>query len=244
MININELRRLAQAATPGPWKMLPVGDGRQKFAVANSEFLSILTVTDEGGATFGTVYDDADARFIAAANPTTINELLDRLEAAEKAVTEAYQRGYATGQEEIEKERDALRALVVMRFDHDYPPQFTQGHDLHELTEPVTAEHCRWFVAEIERLRTDCDALRAEVESWKGLAAQFSKEADKAKTHLAFAKDELNHLRTKVEAMERQEPLWFIDERGEPQRYHKSKADYCKYGGLDLLYALPGAKGE
>ena len=37
-------------------------------------------------------------------------ELLDRLEAAEKAVTEAYQRGFETGQEEIEKERDALCA--------------------------------------------------------------------------------------------------------------------------------------
>ena len=83
MIDINELRRLAQAATPGPWKMLPVGDGRQKFAVADSEFLSIPTVTDEGGATFGTVYDDADAKFIAAANPAVINELLDRLEDAE-----------------------------------------------------------------------------------------------------------------------------------------------------------------
>jgi uncharacterized protein (UPF0335 family) len=107
--------------------------------------------------------ETANAEFIAAANPAAITEILDRLEAAEKAVTEAYQRGYATGQEEIEKERDALRALVVMRFDHDYPPQFTQGHDLHELTEPVTAEHCRWFVAEIERLRTDCDALRAKI---------------------------------------------------------------------------------
>ena len=139
MIDIKVLRRLAQAATPGPWKMLPVGDGRQKFTVVNSEFLSILTVTDEGGATFGTVYDDADARFIAAANPAAISELLDRLEV-------------------MEKERDELR--------------------------------------------------------------------------------------TKIEAMEKQEPLWFIDERGEPQRYHKSKADYCKYGGLDLLYALPGAKGE
>jgi len=84
-IDINELRQLAQEATPGPWKMLPVGDGRQKFAVADSEFLSILTVTDEGGATFGTVYDDADAKFIAAANPAAITALLDRLEAAEKA---------------------------------------------------------------------------------------------------------------------------------------------------------------
>ena len=83
MIDTKDLRRLAQEATPGPWKMLPVGDGRQKFAVADSEFLSILTVTDEGDVTFGTVYDDADARFIAAANPATVSELLDRLEEAE-----------------------------------------------------------------------------------------------------------------------------------------------------------------
>ena len=89
--DINELRRLAQGAAPGPWKMVPVGDGRQKFAVADSEFLPILTVTDEGGTTFGTVYDDADAKFIAAANPATVSELINRLEA-------------------VEKERDALRA--------------------------------------------------------------------------------------------------------------------------------------
>ena len=55
---------------------------------------------------------------------------------------------------------------------------------------------------------------------------------------------EITRLRAKIEQVEKQEPLWFIDERGEPKRYHKSKADYCKYGGLDLLYALPGAKGE
>ena len=41
-----------------------------------------------------------------------VYSLKDRVEAAEKAVTEAYQRGYATGQEEIEKERDALRAKI------------------------------------------------------------------------------------------------------------------------------------
>lgn len=51
------------------------------------------------------------------------------------------------------------------------------------------------------------DNLRAEVESWKGLAAQFGKEADKAKTHLAFAKDNLNQLRAKIKAMEQQEPV-------------------------------------
>ena len=167
IININELRRLAQAATPGPWKMLPVGDGRQKFAVADSEFLSILTVTDEGGATFGTVYDDADAKFIAAANPAAISELIDRIETAEK-------------------ERDVLRDRLALESQEN-------------------------------------GALRDSVDR---------------------ACEERDELRAKIEAMEKQEPAWFIDERGEPKRYRKSKADYCKYGGLDLLYALPGAKGE
>ena len=115
MIDINELRRRAQAATPGPWKMLPVGDGRQKFAVADSEFLSILTVTDEGGATFGTVYDDDDARFIAAANPAAISELLDRLEEAEKERGSAMMLvdRLALALNTSNHERDALRAKIA-----------------------------------------------------------------------------------------------------------------------------------
>ena len=181
IIDINELRRLAQGATPGPWKMLPVGDGRQKFAVADSEFLSILTVTDEGGATFGTVYDDDDARFIAAANPTTVSEMLDRLEAAE---SDALEQSRLLGM-------GASREAALM---------------------------ARLEVAE----KSDAESI-----------AMYRK-----------ARDERDELRARIEVMEKQEPLWFIDERGEPQRYHKSKADYCKYGGLDLLYALPGAKGE
>ena len=83
-IDTNELRRLAQAATPGPWKLLPVGDRAKRFAVADINFLSVLTVVYECGTNFGAVYLDGDAKFIAAANPAAINELLDRLEAAEK----------------------------------------------------------------------------------------------------------------------------------------------------------------
>ena len=74
-------------------------------------------------------------------------------------------------------------------------------------------------------------------EAWR-ISYQSSEQAARA------AYEECAQLRARIEVMEKQEPLWFIDERGEPQRYHKSKADYCKYGGLDLLYALPGAKGE
>ena len=104
MIDTKKLRRLTQDATPGPWKMLPVGDGMQKLAVADSEFLSILTVTD-----------DDDARFIAAANPAAITELLDRLEAAEQTVQDhlridGEKARIAQRLEAAEKERDAYKA--------------------------------------------------------------------------------------------------------------------------------------
>lgn len=96
----NELRRLAQAATPGPWML--------RTAPTSSGLCHIVSAADWRGAF---IYGDnirkgvddalpkaqelaANARLIAAANPAAITELLDRLEAAEK-------------------ERDALRAKIA-----------------------------------------------------------------------------------------------------------------------------------
>ena len=152
MIDINELRLLAQAATPGGW-YVERGNyvyGCKEVTDGEEEWHPVIACTDDDEVS---INFEGNANFIAAANPAVINELLDRLEAAEK-------------------ERD-------------------------------------WNAERLE------DAI-----------------------------EELTALRAKIEGMEKQEPLWFIDERGEPKRYHKSKADYCKYGGLDLLYTLPGAKGE
>lgn len=165
MIEINELRRLAQAATPGPWKMLPVGDGRQKFAVADSEFLSILTVTDEGGATFGTVYDDADAKFIAAANPAAINELLDRLEEAESdALEQARLNGMGASREaalmaKLEAaERD--RATFIMEIGN----LCTKVEALREqLSKQRSLSQAAQHLAEVAQRRAD--ALRAKVDA-------------------------------------------------------------------------------
>jgi len=136
MIDINELRRLAQAATPGPWKLLPVGDKSKCFAVADINFLSVLTVVDECGTSFGAVYLDGDAKFIAAANPAAVSELLDRLEAAEaEALEEARLNGMGSEREAkhlaqiaaLEKERDAMRAeLDALRKEAD---KFSDGVD-------------------------------------------------------------------------------------------------------------------
>ena len=114
------------------------------------------------------------AEFYAATQSDTIIELLDRLEAAEK-------------------ERDDLRALVVMRFDHDRPPQFTQGYDMHELTEPVTAEHCRWFVDEIERLRAEVAHIKevefprkaqAVADGWRGKCERLEAKIEQMENKL------------------------------------------------------------
>ena len=96
MIDTKELRRLAQAATPGPWwvnqdslnhgfecGVLEI-NAKDWHALAGAWGVTGAKPSEEGAA---------NAAFIAAANPAAINELLDRLEATEK-------------------ERDALRARI------------------------------------------------------------------------------------------------------------------------------------
>ena len=130
----------------------------------------------------------------------------------------------------LEKERDALRSLVVMRFDHDHPPQFTQGYDTHELTEPVTAEHCRWFVAEIERLSAEVAHIK-EVE--------FPR---KAQAVADGWRGKCERLEAKIEAMERQEPAGkFIQH---PSNGLWEQDGYGDNPDARPLYALPGAQGE
>lgn len=83
MIDINELRRLTQAATPGPW----VNYGRQPSAAGlpHSAVAAKTLLARVYSEAYGDVEQEtANAEFIAAANPAAVSELLDRLEAAEK----------------------------------------------------------------------------------------------------------------------------------------------------------------
>ena len=83
MIDINELRRLAQAATPGPWyatgKLTRYVEARIDGGLIQEVAACGPTKADGG---YGP-QQEANARLIAAANPAVISELLDRLEAAE-----------------------------------------------------------------------------------------------------------------------------------------------------------------
>ena len=142
MIDINELRQLVQAATPGPW----VNYGRQPSAAGlpHSAVAAKTLLARVYSEAYGDVEQEtANAEFIAAANPAAVSELLDRLEAAEKDI--------------------ALKERVIDSLG-----------------------------SELNAVAKERDALRAEVESWKGLAQQFG--------------NELDAVRAKIKAMERQEP--------------------------------------
>ena len=267
MIDTNELRRLTQAATPGPW--IAAGPS---FGESLPKHLNEVVVDREGDEDDGYSICNTpigldqecsdDMAFIAAANPLAIEELLDRLEAAEKSrddllaclgewldKTKWVQQGSNEGTisakyiglhradvmarllDEAEKERDALRSLVVMRFDHDHPPQFTQGYDTHKLTEPVTAEHCRWFVDEIERLSAEV-AHTKEVEFPR--KAQAVADAWRTKCE---------RLEAKIAEMEKQEPVATVIKEGD-SRYWMSERLWTFPDGKYPLYALPGAQTQ
>lgn len=83
-IDINKLRRLAQAATPGPWyatgKLTRYVEARIDGGLIQEVAACGPTKADGG---YGP-QQEANARLIAAANPVAITELLDRIEAAEE----------------------------------------------------------------------------------------------------------------------------------------------------------------
>jgi hypothetical protein len=79
-INLDALEQLARAATPGPWHAVQGVKPNER------------AVTNRNGAWFAELCDgstranDADAAFIAAANPAAVIELVQRLRAAEGIV--------------------------------------------------------------------------------------------------------------------------------------------------------------
>jgi DNA repair exonuclease SbcCD ATPase subunit len=111
-------------------------------------------------------------------------EVADMVDSLEQEVS--------TLREQVKK----LEALVVMRCDLDVPPQFSQGLQSHELLEPVTAEHCKWFVGEIAGLREQVEKLteesvvlrassRSKLETISSLELQVSKLTKERDTEIA-----------------------------------------------------------
>ena len=116
MIDLNELRRLTQAAKDscesGEWSH-EFRSGRYSQGEIISGEENILIVCGANYGCWRDADDDGDSQFkalgdfVAASNPATISELLDRLEAAEKEI--ASWKGLA---KQFGNEADTLRAKV------------------------------------------------------------------------------------------------------------------------------------
>lgn len=195
MIDIKELRRLAQAATSGEWYVERGNHiyGRNEVTDGEEVWHPVIACTDDDEVN---VNFEANAAFIAAANPAAVSEILDRLEAAESDGLEQARLLGMSGEREAallskleaaEKERDALRAAL--------------------------------------RHEADCvEAAKAEIEA----------------------------LRTKIEAMERQEPAMWANssniisarisaERGSDGDQHTCSETKTAYHDTPL-YLAPEAK--
>ena len=85
------------------------------------------------------------------------------------------------------------------------------------------------------------EAAYKEIESWKGLARQFGNEADELRTHLSFAKDELNRSRAKIAEMEKQEPVaWCATDETETAVESLGMNQSRRFD--TALYLAPGAQ--
>lgn len=113
MIDTKELRRLAQEATSGEWYVVRGNHiyGRKKVTDGEEEWHPLIACTDDDEVN---VNFEANASFIAAANPAAIAELLDRLEATEKERDAARKCAdmLALTLNTSNHERDALRAKI------------------------------------------------------------------------------------------------------------------------------------
>ena len=106
-MNIEELKRLAEAATPGPWSSHPNG----YYGVHSST-----------GTICSTGEKISDALYIAAANPTAVLELIrqrDELLAALKDAREmvddwgAYASNYMQEKHDLDGDLDRLDAVIA-----------------------------------------------------------------------------------------------------------------------------------
>ena len=121
-MNIEELKRLAEAATPGPWeyqkdsKDFPVNG----YVTVRDCIFSVCVLPYEGIRADDRVTDNG--RFIAAANPTAILELIrqrDELLAALKYARElvddwgAYATAYMQEKHDLAGDLDRLDAAIT-----------------------------------------------------------------------------------------------------------------------------------
>ena len=262
MIDINELRRLAQAATSGEWYVERGNHiyGRNEVTDGEEVWHPVIACTDDDEVN---VNFESNAAFIAAANPAAVSEILDRLEASEKenaklrealvekVVSETMLRDLSIrgGSIHASFEGGAMHLLVdafVEQFVESGATNYLEMQFHSNVTGPLvvtlqrvngkTAHQLR-AEAEKERdaLRVDKATLQQMLYSIKNHLEAAEKSDAESIAMYRKARDERDTLRAKIEQMERQE-IGF--------RERCTPSSPTGYSNRFPLYALLVAKGE
>jgi hypothetical protein len=100
-----EIRKLAEAATPGPWKRDATESGNWDCVIAPSVIgADIVCVAPRCGLDSYDLRWADNAAFIVASNPVRVLALLDALDAARRELAEAKAQGFREGVEAAAKE--------------------------------------------------------------------------------------------------------------------------------------------
>ena len=264
-MDTKELRRLAQAATPGPWEFEDVG---HKYVVSKSgDGWISREVCKLDGSTMSAFRQKENGPFIAAANPAAIIEILDRLEATEEDRSNfLVEMGKLCAQcdvlrlriEAVEKERDIDEERIV-----DLMANLNRvGHENEALRASLEVaeknlsccqaereEAASLFLSVKTKLLAERDELRAELSKQQALT-------DAAQHIAGVAQSRANRLQTKIAELEQQEPVaWrtFDGEGGYDYRSYEDNENYKlgwdarnpnHIGWVEPLYTLHEAKGE
>lgn len=87
MSDLDELERLARAATPGPWKNYSINPKVTPEHAIYSEWLE--GIPEAQSSEIATLLTPKNAEFIAAANPEAVLALVARVREAEAVIAEA-----------------------------------------------------------------------------------------------------------------------------------------------------------
>jgi hypothetical protein len=181
-VDVERLRKLAEAATPGPWMWNEVYECVHSHANADSLF-PVCRMSNNRPVV-------ENMHFIAAANPAAILALIDRLAAAEKEV--AYQRTtMLAAKQEIDEHWQAHCDA-----DGFGPANLMRRLEAKAVCYPGHCETQRILSAEVDRLKASCEYycdLRVNAEealaASEKRASEYRKALEQTADWLGLGKD-------------------------------------------------------
>lgn len=199
MIDINELRRLAQAATPGGW-YVERGNyvyGCKEVTDGEEEWHPIIACTDDDEVS---INFEGNAKFIAAANPAVINELLDRLEESE---SDCLEQARLNGMGASREATLMAKLKAAEKSDAESIAMYRKAGDERDAlyAKVETAEN------DAAHQKALADSALRVAEGWERKCGELRAALQHETDCVEAAKAKIEALRSKTEEMEKQEPF-------------------------------------